>query len=133
MFKSIGTLIYSELPQIKLALEIDPQIAKYYRSLIPKYISLSVPMHAPHISVIRKAIPPNMNLWGKYQGEQIEFTYDPEICFGTVYCLIKCYSTRLEDIREELGLSRHSSVTRPPDEQPCFHTTLGNFKHLKNI
>jgi hypothetical protein len=116
------------LPVIRAVVEIDPEIANYYRSLIPKHITFKKPLHPAHISVVRKAIPENMEFWGKYEGEIITFEYDPYICFSEKYCWLRCYSTRLEDIREELGLPRHSPVTRPPDETPCFHTTIANFK-----
>ena len=130
LFKSYGKLDYSQLPQIRLVAELDPGIAEFYRSLIPKHFVLQKPMYVPHVSVIRKETPTNMAAWGKYQGELVEIFYDPYIFFGKIYCWLKVHSVRFEEIREELGLPRHSHITRPPDEQPCFHMTLGNQKHL---
>ena len=130
MFKSKGQLVYSNLPHFRLAVEIDAEIARYYRSLIPKSVSVSIPAYNPHISVVRKEVVPNASFWQKYQNEIIEFEYDPYIQFGTVYCWLDVYCLRLEDIREELGMHRLSDITCPPDKRPCFHTTIGNFKHL---
>lgn len=129
-FKSYAKLDYSPLPHFRLVGEIDPGIAEFYRALIPKHITFIKPMYAPHVSIVRKEIPTNVAVWGKYQGELVEFWYSPYIFFGKIYCWLKVQSVRFEEIREELGLPRHSHITRPPDEQPCFHTTLGNFKHL---
>jgi len=136
MFKSEGKLIYSDLPkddlsQFRLVVEIDPEIARYYRSLIPKSISVSVPLYAPHISVVRKEIPTNIDVWKKYNDEIVEFEYDPYIFFGQIYCWLNVYCIRLEDIREELGLTRISDITCPPDKRPVFHTTIGNQKNKK--
>jgi len=129
MFHSSGKLIYSELP-IRLVVEIDPEIAAFYRSLIPPHIHFSIPMYPPHISVIRREVPLNIELWNKYQGLDVSFEYDPYIFIGNLYIWLKVYSTELENIREELGLPRHrSGITRPPNEQPCFHTTIANFKN----
>jgi hypothetical protein len=130
LFKSYGTLEYSVLPQVRLVANIDPEIAAYYRALIPKYVSFAKPLYVPHVSVIRKEIPTVLDAWGKYEGERVELFYDPYIFFGKVYCWLRVFSPRFEDIREELGLTRHSNITRPPDEQPCFHSTIANFKHL---
>jgi len=130
LFLSSGKLVYSTLPIIRLVVEIDPDISKYYRSLIPKSISFSVPMHPAHISVVRKEIPPNLHLWNKHQNEQIEFEYDSDVCIGKLYCWLKVHSQVLETIREELGLPRHrENITLPPDKTRCFHVTIANFKH----
>jgi hypothetical protein len=128
MFKSVGTLVYSQLPKIRVAVEIDVGIAKFYRSLIPKHISFKTPMYPPHISVVRRETPPNMEVWNKHAGKKVEFEYDPYIHIGKLYCWLKVYSLEIEELRLELGLTRHSNITRPPDESPCFHTTIANFK-----
>jgi hypothetical protein len=128
VFTSSGKLIYSDPPAIRLVVEIDPDIAKYYRSLIPPYIHYSIPMYPPHISVIRRETPPNMTLWQKHHGEAVSFEYDPYVFIGRVYIWLKVWSKEIEDLRLELGLEAHSNITRPPDESPCFHTTIANFK-----
>jgi len=86
-------------------------------------------MYPPHISVIRREVPPNMTLWNKHQGLDVVFEYDNYVFIGSLYIWLKVYSTELENIREELGLPRHrNTVIRPPNESPCFHTTIANFK-----
>lgn len=129
MFKSQGKLSYSIGEYHKLILQIDPEIVRYYRSLMPKYIQTNSQMYRPHISVVRHEIVPNLDLWGKYEGETIVFYYDGIIHSGTVYYWLNCFSGRLEEIRIELGLSVHSLYTEPPDTfKKVFHCTLGNIK-----
>lgn len=50
--------------------------------------------------------PPNVNLWEKYEGKQVEFEYTNEVdsAYGYYWVPIKC--EELLDLREELGLSR---------------------------
>lgn len=128
LYYSVGTLSYS--PN-KLILSIDPGINNFYRSLIPRWIPLNSQMYPPHISVVRKEIPKSMEFWGVSEGEQIEFGYSPIIQWGTMYYWLDCYSRRLEEIREQLGLPLAT-------QYPClregfrktFHTTLGNVKVL---
>ncbi|HEX8914091.1 MAG TPA: hypothetical protein VF796_17210 [Humisphaera sp.] len=108
---------------------IDPEIRRYYRTLIPKYVQSRVPMYDPHISVVRHETPPNLGAWGRHEGESVAFEYDPTVHFGTVYAWLDCFSARLEEIRVELGLQPHRAfVELPPGRSLCFHTTLGNFK-----
>lgn len=131
-FKSIGVLRYENAKNYdyKLALYIDPEISRYYRALIPKWIKSSPQMYPPHISIVRKEIPPNLEFWGKYEGKKIEFEYEPVIKFGRVYCWLDCFCNRLEEIRLELGLPVDSRYTLPPEGfRKCFHSTLGNFKN----
>ena len=126
LFHSIGKLSYSET---KLVVEIDQELSDYYFSLVPKYVKLNPQRHAAHISVVRNEIPPKMEHWGKYQGELIEFLYDPFVFSGTTYYWLNAFSSRLEGIRHELGLPVSSEYTRPPGGFiKCFHLTLGNLK-----
>lgn len=128
LHKSNGILRYH--PN-KLIVEVDQGINDYYRKLIPKWIKTNKQMYAAHISVVRKEIPPNMQYWGKYDGDEVEFYYENIIRFGTVYCWLNVFSTRLEEIRLELGLPVSSMYTLPPEGfAKCFHTTIGNFKGL---
>jgi len=126
MFKSVGTLRYFN--NSKLIVEIDPEISNYYQSLIPKYIYYNKQRYAPHISVIRKEIIPNMDLWGKYEGQEVEFEYENLIYMSPNYMWLNIYSEELEAIRLELGLTKTSEITRSPDGRHKFHTTIGNFK-----
>jgi hypothetical protein len=128
MFKSIGTLRYFGDPY-KLIVEIDPEISKYYQSLIPPYILYNKQRYEPHISVIRKEIIPNLQLWGKYEGQDFEFEYDNFIYMSKNYLWLNVFSGDLEIIRLELGLTKTSETTRSPDGRHKFHTTIGNFKN----
>lgn len=129
MFRSVGTLRYHNEPLLKLVVDIDQEISNYYRSLLPKYIKPNPQMYGAHISVVRREIPPNMEFWGKYEGEEIEFFYEPGVKFDKVYCWLNVWCNRLEDIRKELGLPVFSKYTIPPEGfLKCFHTTIGNFK-----
>jgi hypothetical protein len=131
MFKSIGILKYAIVdldPPYKLSLEIDKNISRYYFSLIPKHIRLQSQMYAPHISVVRKETPINLDVWGKYDGEEIEFEYDNYVYNDNTYYWLNVFSDRLEKIRVELGLPVVSGITKSPDGKHKFHTTIGNIK-----
>ena len=128
MFSSTGLLRYSINPY-KLIVEVDPDISNFYRSLIPKYIHLNKPMYAPHISVVRNNIPPNINVWDKYQNQKATFQYNSYIYNDELYYWLDVYSIDLENIRSELGLKPFGDVTWSPDGRHKFHITLGNLKN----
>jgi hypothetical protein len=132
LFESWGPLRYSiGTASYKLVVEVDKGIVNYYRDLLPKYIYLNRQMYAPHISVIRHEVPPNLEHWGKYEGEEVRFFYKPSVRHGTVYYWLDVFCVRLEEIRLELGLPVSSPYTRPPDGfSKCFHCTIGNVKQL---
>lgn len=131
LHKSKGPLRYSltENAGYKLIVEVDPGISSLYRALVPKYIELNPQRYAPHISVVRREVPPNLEAWGKYEGELVDFEYTSHIYNGKVYWWLNAFSERLEAIRVELGLPVSSEYTRPPDGyMKCFHITIGNQK-----
>lgn len=116
---------------MKLVVEIDSEISGYYRSLIPKWIHSNRQLYPPHISVVRKEVPKIMAAWNKYDGQEIEFWYENIIHFGSVYLWLNAFSSRLEEIRVELGLPISNIYTLPPEGYTkCFHITLGNFKGI---
>lgn len=127
MFKSAGKLQYSENPY-KLIVEVDSELADYYRSFIPGSVGLNKPMYAPHISVVRNEIPLNLFAWNKYKERIIFFKYEGEIYNDELYYWLNAYSEDLERIRFELGLPTTSEITRSPDGRHRFHITLGNLK-----
>lgn len=127
MFTSSGMLKYSQNP-IKLIVEIDPDIAKFTRALIPKYLRVKSPMWAPHISVVRNWVPPYMEFWDKHQYREISFNYENYIYNDELYYWLNCYSRELENIRSELGMKPHGDVTWSPDGRHKFHITVGNTK-----
>lgn len=128
LFKSTGCLRYGEN---KLVLEADQELSRYYFSLIPKYVKLNQQRYAPHISIVRKEVPSKMEYWKKYDGEAVEFLYEPYVYNDETYYWINTFSNRLEEIRLELGLPVSSEYTRPPGGFfKCFHMTIGNCKWL---
>lgn len=131
LHKSNGLLRYNDTKNAgpRLVLEVDPGIVAFYRSLIPKYIIINPQKYTPHISVVRHEYSINMEYWGKYENEQIEFEYSNYVHNGTVYWWLNAFSARLEEIRVELGLYIHDKFTQPPEGYlKTFHITLGNTK-----
>lgn len=131
LYKTQGIARYSiiDADYYKLSVDIDPDISKYYRALIPRSIKPNPQKYTPHVSVVRKEVPPNINFWNKYEGKEIELYYENIVHFGEVYCWLNVFSKPLEDIRLELGLPVSSQYTLPPEGFiKCFHTTIGNYK-----
>lgn len=128
MFNSNGILKYSDNSS-KLVVEVDPEISKYYFSLIPKYFKLNKQMFAPHISVVRNIDVSNMLSWNKYQNQEVLFEYESYIYMDETYCWLNIFASKLEDIRKELGLSPFGDVTLSPNGFHNFHMTIGNFKN----
>ena len=136
LLTSSGILSYSrEENQYRLVLEVDEEIARYYRSLIPKWLDAYKPRWAPHITIVRpeKEMPVNLEHWGKYEGEEVSFEYWNYLFTGKIYFWLNVWSKRLEDVRIELGMPVSSEFTRPPDGAKiggikCFHCTIANQK-----
>jgi hypothetical protein len=130
LYKSTGVLRYSETG-LNLRLDVDQGISDYYRALVPKWINLNRQAYPAHISLVRKEVVPNMDVWRRHEGERIEFCYSPHIHHGKVYYWLNCFCTRLEEIRLELGLPVSSEYTLPPEGwTKCFHMTIGNLKEI---
>lgn len=131
MRKSTGTLHYSIEPDVghKLVATLDdPFITVLARHLVPRYLNVKPQRWPPHISVIRKQTPVNLEAWGKYEGERVEFEYDDFIYNDETYFWYRAYCQRLIEIRNELGLEDYSWAARGPDNFPSFHITIGNTK-----
>lgn len=131
LYKSTGVLNYSNSNGYRLALDIDQGIADFYRNLIPKHIQINRPRWPAHTTVVRaeKEIPKNLDVWGKYQDQSIDFWYSPTIHHGKIYFWLNTFCVRLEDIRRELGLPVVSQYTLPPAGfTKCFHMTIANQK-----
>jgi hypothetical protein len=130
MFKSTGTLIYE--PDHRLVMTVDPGLTAYYRSMIPKSMPVQKPRWPAHATVVRtgKETPVHLQHWGKYEGEEVEFSYDPDIKLNRTYYWLNVWCDRLADIREELGLKPKSRWTKPPSGfHQCFHVTVANKKN----
>jgi hypothetical protein len=120
MFYSTGIVRYLSP---KVIAEVDPELVRYYRSLVPKIITLNWQMYDAHISVVRNETAKNLDFWGKREGCEFIFEYNGEIRYGEVYYWIDAFCEDFNDIREELGLERRK----------CFHVTLGNLKQIVQV
>jgi hypothetical protein len=133
LHSSTGVLRYTQRDGygFRCVLDIDQQISEYYRALLPKWIYVNRQMYPAHVSVVRKEVPPNLEAWGRHEGEEIEFQYEHFVYNDNVYYWLNVFCTRLEEIRAELGLPVSSPITRPPSGfLKCFHSTIGNVKGL---
>lgn len=121
--QSEGRLEYG--PGIRAVIWVDKSFVNY-RKFVPKSRTVNPQMYLPHITVVRtgKEQPiTNQEVWGKYEGEMIPFTYDSEIHFDGLYYYLNINSERVGDIREELGLPRYRF-----DDNKKYHITIGNAK-----
>lgn len=137
-FKSSGVLRYSG--RNKLIVEVDQQIADYYRCLIPKWIPVQRSRWAAHVTVIREKegleteVPTNWDVWGKYEGQEIDFYYGNEVRYGEIYFWLDILSVEMEKIRDELGIvylppTPENKWRIPPKGfKKYFHMTIGNLK-----
>lgn len=111
-------------PGIRAVVVIDPQFAKYYLNLIPKYYYANPQMHDTHITVVRTnvEVPSVMTAWGKYNDQKVYFEYIPMIKVSKKYFYLDAFSEQIGDIREELGLPRFRN------DYNCYHITIANIK-----
>ena len=130
-----GRLHYSRTPEYgyRLVVELCPGLAAFYRSLIPKWHSPLNGLRArPHVTIVRRERPSNLSVWNKYEGEIISFEYDPDIqTDGKTYWWLNCYSHRLEEIAEELGMTPFVNYAQPAEGyRKVWHTTIANMKRI---
>lgn len=134
MFQAKGKLIYdpktdsSKFNSWWAKVDVPSSVIRYYQYWVKRElgIKLNTPIWKAHITVLRGEQPKKQWLWKKYQGQEIEFFYSPELKMSETYVWIPVESPQLEAIRKELGLS--------PQPRVKFHITVGNTKNLeKNI
>lgn len=123
MFKCTGKLLY--YPTWWLILKVDEDVCRYYRKLIHFYnrsLRLNPSKNDGHITILagKYEKPVNKMLWGKYEGDKIEFSYNTEIKNDDEYYWMAVQCKRIEEIRLELGLN-------PTIKWP-WHLTIGNLK-----
>lgn len=120
--ESTAKVVYG--PGIRAIAEIDQELSDYYRSLIPKYYNVKPQKYKSHITIVRTAIenPPNMEYWGKYENQYINFSYSPVIHNDGTYFWLNAYSADIEKIREELGLPKYRLARNE------YHITIANLK-----
>lgn len=144
LIRMTGRLRYSHTEGYgyRLVVEVCPGLSMLYQRLIPKWFArpflhsptLNYGLRAkPHITVIRREKPKNLKAWGRYEGELIEFFYAPEVRFdGKVYFWLDCYSKRLEEIAEELGMAPFVNYVQPVEGyRKVWHTTVANMKETQ--
>ena len=86
-YQHSGVLRYSDYGNWWLVVDINPELGRYYRALMPKYLGAAPQKYPTHLTVIRpeRDTPTNPSAWGKYEGERIEFLYEAEIIHGKIY------------------------------------------------
>jgi hypothetical protein len=117
----------------KLVIALHHDFGAYYRALIPHWYPVQGTRFPAHVTVVRaeRDKPTDLSAWGKYEGQKVTFEYEPYVHVGWIYYWLEVWCDRLEDMRVELGLGRVSEWTRPPGgRKRCFHTTIGNRKHV---
>lgn len=128
MLTSTGKLHYDDTDGHRITLQVSPDLSDYYRTLIPKTVRVYKSRWEAHITVVRPEyeIPPKIRYWGEYEGEVIEFLYDPYPLNGRGYYWLNAWSNRLEVIRNELGLENVSKYPLlPTGYTKTFHITIG--------
>jgi hypothetical protein len=121
-----GELRYGSRDVPQSAIYLPEDFGRYYRSLLPKAKDVQRQAYPPHITVVRTGLetPPDMEAWGKYEGEIVEFTYAPIVVTDGVYYYLDVESERIAEIRKELGLPRYRF-----GDNKKYHITIGNVKH----
>lgn len=100
---------------------VDPEIGKYYYSLIPKARYASRQKYPPHITVVRKDLESANGLdWDQYNGKLITVYYENVLRSSDIYYWLDAWSKDIEEIRVSLGL--------PPHRFDRYHITVGNTK-----
>lgn len=125
-FSSSGLLITKPNERGNSYIEVDTELARYYRKQIP--FKTNPQRYAPHITAIREE---------KYDTDltkycelkiPIEFKYDHFIHWNETYVWLAVECPQMELIRISLGLEPISELTMSPDKQHRFHITIGNMK-----
>ena len=105
-----------------LIIDCDPELGRLFRRLHEMATYRTRPLQAPlwgtHVSVIRGEEPPNPAEWGRFQGAEVEFDYEPLVQETDGYLWVAVACPRALDLREQLGL--------PREPKPPLHLTIGN-------
>lgn len=134
LYASKGILRYS--PQLIgnasekwwLILNCDAELGAYYRRLYEyqthRCLKLQTPGWKDHVSVVRNEEPADelKPLWFKYEGQEIDFKYEPVVKDNGLYYWLEVECDFLLDLREELGLPRNPEFN--------LHVTIGNNVNL---
>ncbi len=121
MPESIGVIKYTD-DDFGVYVECDADLITYYRSMLPKNITLNKPRYAPHITAVRNETILRFNNWKRYHGNIISFTYSLEVEHNDTYWWLPVTCPTIGRIREGLGL-----INAPPWDNG-LHITIGNTK-----
>ena len=124
-FSSTGIILYDYKKEESLEpfwsiLQCDEEIINYYRWFLLRWgIAINKGSRwGPHVTWNRGEIPPNLSVWGKYEGLEITFRYSNYLRWDNGrHVWVDVYCPKLNDIRVELGLT--------PFYQMSFHLTIG--------
>jgi hypothetical protein len=79
-------------------------------------LRLNRPIFGTHVTIVRhNEDVPNMALWGRYEGLEVDIEYDVVLRNHFGFWSLPVYNTWFQEVRYELGL--------PPE--PDFHITVG--------
>lgn len=127
MYTYTGTLRYfiTGNGRYRLTIELDTDFGDYYRNFIPKWKVARSPKYKPHITLVRtgKEYPTNLEMWGKHEGESIEFQYTPYIYEDETYFWMSAWSDQAVEIRKALGLPPFRFI-----DSKSYHITIANKK-----
>lgn len=106
--------------------------------VIQRGVKVSESAWKAHISVVRGEKPRNPDAWRKYEGKRIKFQYSPMVQTNGAHYWLPVISDDLDDIRQELGLTKVARSYRPGNPEryrdhrgqmirrPAqFHLTIG--------
>lgn len=129
-FRSTGPLRYGfeEDYGFKLVVEVDPEIHRLARWLVPAEFGIIKPRYSPHITVVRRETPVVMERWGTDEGRTVEFWYETYVRNDETYWWLRVFSDDLAQVRKELGLLAYGRTSMAPDLKRCYHMTIGNVK-----
>lgn len=96
----------------------DNEIANYYRWHIERRfgITLLKPAFDAHVSIVIGEQPTNIELWGKHQNLEIDFSYTNKIYTNGEFWWLNVQSPAMLELRDQLGL---------PEKTHNLHLTIG--------
>lgn len=124
MLTSNGIVHYDTADGPWVTVWVDQQLADYCHSLIPKYHRVCRPRWKAHVTVVRPEdfpVNPDLQHWGKHEGEKVNFVYDPTVLYEKGFWWFNLWCVTMEDIRKELGVVYC---------KPHYYSPTGIFKML---
>src|SRR4051812_19721164 len=79
-----------------LTIDCDPELGRYLRQLYAmatyRTCTIQAPLWGTHISVSRGEEPPDPSGWGRLQGAEVEFDYEPGVreTDGYLWAAVTC-------------------------------------------